>query len=159
MCPRVHFPLILQPLCCKTFTSSRHLPTYSLFKVGTPDSALSVFWLSIGEKICLFLVPDFRKVWSTSWVAFISPSSMTLLLPMFQPPWRRVFTTLSDFSMDIYPLEVLPSSFLEPSVYGRITDLGRVLILSVCSLVIASLLALTSGGGRWSHCVASMFSN
>lgn len=24
MCPGVHFPLILQPLCCKTFASSRH---------------------------------------------------------------------------------------------------------------------------------------
>lgn len=112
MSPGIHFPLILQFVCCKLFTSSRHFYTYSLFPVRPPDMAFREFWLSTSRKTCFFSTPDSCRASCTSWIACVTRSSMSLLLPMLHHTWKSVFILIGDFSVHVLVLDMLPSSFL-----------------------------------------------
>lgn len=79
---RVHSPLILQPRCRKIFISFRQACTYSLPAVGPPIRALSAVWLSTQGQVILSSVQPSTWARSPSCIAWVLPSSMSLLVPI-----------------------------------------------------------------------------
>lgn len=84
---------------------------------------------------------------------------MSLLLPIVQPPGRGVLMPVPGFSLQIDPLEVVPSLFLDSLVFVKTVVTGMVSVHFLCSSVVISRLVPISVGCLKSHGVTVVSSS
>lgn len=145
VCDLVHFPLTLHPHCHTVFTSCRHDFTYSRPAVGIPASALNAFWLSTHSTMSWFFVPDSTILWMPSWIAWISLSSMSPLVPIWQ--WRSNLNGFWTHFTRYHILLVRPDSLFHPSVCRRMVSLLRPVVHSLWSGPYCSVVTIHIVGG------------